>query len=226
MAETPIIVISSCHNGTGKTTVALNLAAALWSDGYKIKLFAPNNEKISDFIEKRKQMNRQCNIDMPLPEIIDSIEVINEEKTVLIAVIPSNDNEKFADVFYKAHTLISLGYEKEDFNWSFAHPYINLIWQAKKNTAARGIKYLNWIVVQNKLQNDSDDLSFVLQPLAKQFGFRIAEPLRQRNAYRYIENGYCAADMAKYRQIFKMSMDDVYARREILNLTDDLWKHK
>lgn len=226
MAETPIIVISSCRGGTGKTTVALNLAAALWSDGYKIKLFAPNNEKISDFIEKRKQMNRQCNIDMPLPEIIDSIEITNEEKTVLIAVIPSNDNEKFADVFYKAHTLISLGYEKEDFNWSFAHPYINLIWQAKKNTAARGIKYLNWIVVQNKLQNDSDDLSFVLQPLAKQFGFRVAEPLRQRNAYRYIENGYCAADMAKYRQIFKMSMDDVYARREILNLTDDLWKHK
>lgn len=226
MAETPIIVISSCRGGTGKTTVALNLAAALWSDGYNVKLFAPNNEKISDFIEKRKRMNRQCNIDMPLPEIIDSIEITNEEKTVLIAVIPSNDNEKYADVFSKAHTLISLGYEKEDFNWSFAHPYINLIWQAKKNTAARGIKYLNWIVVQNKLQNDSDDLSFALQPLAKQFGFRIAEPLRQRNAYRYIENGYCAADMAKYRQIFKMSMDDVYARREILNLTDDLWKHK
>lgn len=226
MAETPIIVISSCRGGTGKTTVALNLAAALWSDGYNVKLFAPNNEKISDFIEKRKQMNRQCNIDMPLPEIIDSIEITNEEKTVLIAVIPSNDNEKFADVFYKAHTLISLGYEKEDFNWSFAHPYINLIWQAKKNTAARGIKYLNWIVVQNKMQNDNDDLSCVLQPLAKQFGFRVAEPLRQRNAYRYVENGYCAADMAKYRQIFKMSMDDVYTRREILNLTDDLWKHK
>jgi hypothetical protein len=224
MAETPVIVISSCKSGVGKTTVALNLAAALWSDGYKIKLFAPNNEKINDFTEKRIQMNRQCNIAMPLPEIITSWDEEPEDKTVVIAVIPSADNEKFADVFYKAHTLISLGCEKEDFNWSFAHPYINLIWQAKKNTAARGIKYLNWIVVQNKMQND--DLSSELMPLAKQFGFRIAEPLRQRGAYRYTENGYCTADMAKYKQVFKMSMDDVYARREILNLTDDLWKHK
>ena len=227
MTDTPIIVISSSENATGKTTVALNLAAALWSDGYKIKLFAPGNRNISDFMEKRRQMIVQCKTDMPLPEAVNDVEITNDEdKTVLIAVIPSDENERYTDVFSKAHTLISVGCEKDDFDWSFSHPYINLIWQAKKNAAARGIKYLNWIVVQNKLENEKNNLSDNLQPLARQFGFRIAEPLHDRNAYRYIGNGYCAADMAKYRQIFKMSMDDVYARREILNLTDDLWKRK
>lgn len=227
MLQTPIIVISSDKKNTGKITVALNLAAALWNEGYQVKLFAPNNEKIQDFIEKRKLMNRQCNAELPMPQIINDIDAENNtEKDVIIAVVPSDRNQEYANVFNKAHTLISLGCKKEDFDWSFAHPYINLIWQSKKNAAARGIKYLNWIVVQNKLQNEKDNLTSQLQPLAKQFGFRLAEPLWFRNAYKYAENGYCSADMAKYRQIFKMSMDDVYARREILNLTDDLWKRK
>ena len=226
MTSTPIIVISSCEHEAGKTTVALNLAAALWSDGYEVKLFAPNNWTVGDFMAKRRQMNIQCNTDMPLPQIVENVSGDFGDKAVVIAIIPNEKNEYYADIFALAHTLISLGCEKEDFNWSLSHPYINLIWQAKKNAAAKGTKYLNWIVLQNMLHNETDSLSSELAPLAKQFGFRIAEPLYWRNAYRYITNGYCAADMAKYRQIFKMSMDDVYARREILNLTDDLWKHK
>lgn len=226
MADTPLIVISSCTHEVGKTTVALNLAAALWSDGYNVKLFAPDNWVVADFMAKRQQMNMQCKTDMPLPQIVEDIKGNFDDKAVLIAVIPNEKNACFADVFASAHTLLSIGREKNDFDWSFSHPYINLIWQAKKNAAARGIKHFNWIVVQNQMHNESENLNSELQPLAKQFGFRIAEPLCWRNAYRYVTNGYCAADMAKYRQIFKMSMDDVYARREILNLTDDLWKHK
>lgn len=226
MAQTPVIVISSSQKGTGKTTLALNLAAALWSDGYKVGLFAPDNLAVRDFLEKRTLMNTQCNVDMPLPLLVETISDSADEKSVVIAVIPSDKNENYADVFYKAHTLISVGCEKADFDWSFAHPYVNLIWQVKKNAAANGVKYLNWIAVQNRLYSDKDNLKEELAPLSKQLGFRISEPLYFRNSYRYVQSGYCVSDMAKYRATFKMSMPDVYARREILNLTDDLWKHK
>lgn len=226
MAETPIIVISSSEKDVGKTTIGVNLAAALWSDGYKVKLYAPENSVVDGFMSRRLLMCSQCKIDMPMPRIVNSIDEDYDEKTIVLAIIPSADNEKYSEVFFKAHTLISLGCEKSDFNWSFSHPYINLIWQTKKNAASKGVKYFNWIVVQNKLTDEKNNLSENLQNMGKQLGFRVAEPLHYRNAYKYVENGYCAADMAKYRQIFKMSMDDVYARREILNLTDDLWKHK
>ena len=226
MTETPLIVVSSCEHEVGKTTVALNLAAALWSDGYKVKLFAPHNWAVADFMAKRRQMTEQCKADMPVPQIIENINGEFEDNSVIIAVIPSDKNEKYTDVFAAAHTLLSIGCEKKDFDWSFSHPYINLIWQVKKKAAARGVKHFNWIVVQNQIHDENEILSTDLQSRAKQLGYRLAEPLYWRNAYRYVTNGYCAADMAKCRQIFKMSMDDLYARREILNLTDDLWKHK
>ncbi len=226
MAETPVIVISSSEKDVGKTTIGINLAAALWSDGYKIKLYAPENSTVDRFISQRLLMCSQCKIDMPMPQMINSLNDDYDEKTIILAVIPSSENDKYSEVFFKAHTLISLGCEKKDFDWSFSHPYINLVWQTKKNAAARGIKQFNWIVVQNKFSNENKIIREELPNMGKQLGFRVAEPLYYRNSYKYVENGYCAADMAKYRKVFKMSMDDVYARREILNLTDDLWKHK
>lgn len=226
MTETPIIVISSCGHEVGKTTVALNLSAALWSDGYNVKLFAPDNYTVSDFLSKRKQMNLQCKICMPMPQIVENVTDDFGDNAVTVAIIPNEKNEHYTDIFAAAHTLLSIGCEESDFDWSFSHPYINLIWQAKKTAAAKGVKYFNWIAVQNMIHHEKESLKKELEMSAKQLGFRVADPLYWRGSYRYVTNGYCAADMAKYRQIFKMSMDDVYARREILNLTDDLWKHK
>lgn len=226
MTKAPVIVISSTSQAVGKNTIALNLAAAMWSEGYDVKLFAPDNKIVEDFLEKRRLISQQCQIDMPIPQVVDNVSIEETDKTVVIAIIPSNQNDEWAEVFYKAHTLISVGCTENDFNWTLQHPYINLIWQSKKQAAARGVKYLNWIVIQNMLDNDANKLQSYLQSLARQLGFRIAEPIYRRVSYQYLQDGYCTADMAKYRHVFKMSMDDVYARHEILNLTDDLWKHK
>lgn len=226
MQEIPIIVISSATPNVGKTTLALNLAAALWSDGYKVKLLAPHNAKVGYFLEQRQNLCRQTGVELPLPELIEQIEdnVEPAEKTVIIADIPTAENEKYANVFAKAHTLITVATDVADLEWPLTHPYVSLIWEAKKNIAARGIKYLNWIAVLNQVE-DEVDLS-QLQDAVKRFGFRVAEPLHYRQAFQYIENGYCAADMAQFRKLFKMSMPDVYARREILTLTDFLWQNK
>lgn len=224
--ETPVIVISSPKKKAGKTTLALNLAAALWSDSYNVKLFAPLNPEVALFMAQREVLRNQSQTDLPMPELVDYVDASakNGEKTVIIADIPTENAADYASVFAKAHTLITVGHEVADFDWPLTHPYVNLIWEAKKNIAARGIKYLNWIAVLNQIEDDNADIKNSLSAATKRFGFRVAEPLHDREAFRYIENGYCAADMANFRKLFKMSMGDVYARREILTLTDFLWR--
>ena len=224
--EVPVIVISSSSAGAGKTTLALNLAAALWSDSYKVRLFAPHNETVRQFMAQRRILRTQRGTDLPLPELIDDISELSvaDDKTVVIADIPAQGAEHYAEVFAKAHTLITVGKSAADFEWPLTHPYINLIWEAKKSIAARGIKYLNWIAVLNQTTEDTESIKQTMAAATKRFGFRVAEPLHDREAFRYIENGYCAADMANFRKLFKMSMSDVYARREILTLTDFLWQ--
>ena len=226
MTDIPIIVISSSNVQTGKTTLALNLAAVLWSDGYDILLFAPHNKDIESFMQQREMLNKQSAVCLPMPQIIDSISNIPEkqEKSVIIADIPTVENGQYRKIFSMAHTLISMGNDVEDLSWDFSDSYMEIIWQAKKDIAARGIKYLNWIAMLNNQENSDNEKILILQEKAKKYGYRIAEPLKFRNAYKYWQNGYCTADMAKFRGIFKMSLEDVYARREILKLTDFLWK--
>ncbi|MBR1825058.1 MAG: hypothetical protein IJ770_00525 [Alphaproteobacteria bacterium] len=228
MVDVPVIVISSSVAGVGKTTLALNLAAALWSDGYTVHLFAPHNETICNFLVQREKICVQSGGVLPMPAITDDISSVlaDSDKTVIIADIPTAENEQYAEVFAAAHTLITVARSPKDLQWELTHPYMNLVWETKKNVAARGIKYLNWIAVLNETDTPSQDTLGALKDAAKKYGFRIAEPVHTRDAFRYIENGYCAADMAKFRQLFKMSMTDVYARREILTLTDFLWQGK
>lgn len=226
MNNAPIIVISSSVSGVGKTTLTLNLGAALWSDGYEVKLFAPHNSIIENFIRQRRILCSQSGVDLPFPQLMPTFEpeLEHSDKTVILADIPTAENSAYKNVFAQAHTLISIATDEQNLQWNLTDPYMNLIWEAKKSIAARGIKYLNWIAVLNKVSEQKNIDCSKLADTAKRMGYRVAEPLHERDAFRYVENGYCAADMAKYRQLFKMSMPDVYARREILTLTDFLWQ--
>lgn len=227
MSEIPVIVISSPQQQSGKTTLALNLAAALWSDGYHVNLFMPENTVVDDFISRRLEFCMRYKISLPAPRSITDLSDMvpsSDTKEVIIADIPTAQNEKYADIFSKAHTLITIADKPSVMQWELNDPYLNLIWQAKKNIAARGIKYLNWIAVAN-LKSEKDWRSS-LDDLSHRYGFRIAPPLKNRQAYRHTDEGYCAADMTGNSKIFKMSFEDVYARREILKLTDFLWQQK
>ena len=227
MAKVPVIIISSATEKVGKTTLALNLAAALWSDDYNVYLLAPHNHIVQRFVEQRQLLCKQCEVNLPMPELIDDINKLENvsEKSVIIADIPTAKNLQYAEVFSHAHTLVSVATKPTDLQWQATDPYLNLIWDTKKKLAARGVRYLNWIAVLNEVNSISDAEAALLEKTAKRLGFRVADTIHSRDAFRYIDNGYCAADMAKFRSLFKMSMSDVYARREILTLTDFLWQH-
>jgi hypothetical protein len=227
MSEIPVIVISSSREGTGKTTLALNLAAAMWCDGYEVGLLTNDNVAVQNFMQKRRDLCQKYKIKMPFPYLLQSAEEFpfsNNEKKVIIADIAATDTQRYAALFALAHTLITVAATREDLNWGLNHPYANVIWQAKKQHAASGTPYMNWIVVPDQLTAASDDFSDTLSELARRHGFRVASPLHFRSAFQHINDGYCAADMAVFPQVFPMAMADVYARREILTLTDFLWQ--
>ena len=228
MTEVPIIVISSANDGTGKTTLVLNLAAALWADGFDVGLISSNPENWQNFLEKRRILCRENHLNLPFPRILNNSQQMPYEegkKQVILADISSSDNQKYASLFEIAHTLITVAARRPDLDWPLNHPYAKLVWQIRKSAATRGIKYLNWILVQNQLTAVSDDFSDVITSQSKRFGFRVAAPLHFREAFCHIQDGFCAADMLLAPQFFKMTMADVYARREILTLTDFLWQN-
>ncbi|MBR1904051.1 MAG: hypothetical protein IJ824_02610 [Alphaproteobacteria bacterium] len=228
MAQIPVIIISSACDGTGKTTLALNLAAALWADGFEVGLIASRQQNWQNFLQKRRALCQENHLDLPFPQILDSAQQmlpVADKKQVIIADIAAGDNPKYAALFETAHTLITVAARRSDLDWEFNHPYANLIWQVRKSAAVRGVKYLNWILVQNQLTAASNDFADVVASQAKRFGFRVATPLHFREAFCHIQDGFCAADMLLAPQFFKMTMADVYARREILTLTDFLWKN-
>ena len=113
----------------------------------------------------------------------------------------------------------------DDILWQPSDSYLNLVWNVKKHQAAAGIKYLNWVVVENKVVSENDELSNQLVQQSRRFGFRPAPALKQRKAYTHIAEGYGAADLIDAKTI-NMSMADVYARRELLVLADFVWQQK
>lgn len=224
MSEVPIIVISSPFVQCGKTTLSLNLAAALWNDGYQVSLFAPKNETVMQFLRQRRKLCADKKINLPMPKLIDNLSAKeSDDKEVFIAVIPAENMHDYEQIFNQAHTLVTIITSVKDAFFSAASDYLTLIWNAKKHIAARGVKNANWILVPYIAKNLDEDKN-KLNEAARRYGFRVADILPYRDAYNHIKEGYCAADMKQYDSVFHMSFADVYARREILCLADFFWK--
>lgn len=220
----PLIVISSPKAGAGKTTLAFNLAAALLRDGYKVGIYSEN---AADFLRKRALLLPN-NPNLKMMQNIGKADLLAEnylDSTAVVVDVPSEQNSDFIPVFSRAHTIITVVQNTADILWQPSDSYLNLIWTVKKHQAASGIKYLNWVLVENKAVSEDDELGRQLVQQSRRFGFRTAPALEKRKAYTHIDEGYGAADLIG-TQTINMSMADVYARRELLVLADFVWQHK
>lgn len=222
MSSLPIIVVSSPKEKIGSSVLALNLAGALWNDGYKVGLFSSDLSETDAFLKEREKFNKAKNAKIFMPKRVEN-PAQSGEISALVADIKAKDYAQYEDVFNFAHTLITPLNSENDILWQANDAYLNFIWKIKKNQAARGVKYLNWILVPYLKQNTTD-FSDKLQTQAKRFGFKIAPAIYYRDEYMHINEGYCASDLRDKKLENMMTLQDVYARREILQLTDFIWK--
>ena len=222
MADVPVIVVSSPKPQSGNSVLALNLAGALWNDGYKVGLFSSRPSEITDFLNKRAKLIKETKAKIAKPILIQSLNN-SADVSALVADIGAADYVLHEDVFSAAQTIITPLNYKDDVIWQANDKYLKFIWEVKKKQAARGIKYLNWIVVPY-LKEKHSDFTAEIESKAKLFGFKIAPAIYYRDEYMHVLNGYCAADLINKKLEKMMNLNDVYARREILKLTDFIWQ--
>lgn len=225
MFDVPVIVVSSPKSESGNTVLSLNLAGALWNDGYKVGFFSSNSESAEKFLSARNKFNLEHKTELTTPQIVKDFADISEFSAV-IADISQADYKNFEHIFNMAHTLITPLNSKDDISWQFNDDYLNFIWKIKKNQAAHGRKYLNWIIVPYLKNKDAATFSAQLEEQGQRFGFRIAPEIYYRDEYMHVADGFCSADLIAPSLAASMTLADVYARREILKLTDHIWQKK
>ena len=204
MVDTPIIVISSPKRKNGSSVLALNLAGALWNDGYQVGLFSSNPDEIRKFLVSRIKFCSSQNIKLAQPKLLTNI----NDLAGLSAVIADISADKYQEneaVFNAVHTLITPLNNENDISWQ------------------PDDEYLNWIIVPY-LQKSGSVEFLHLSEASRRYGFRIAPAIYYRDEYMHISNGFCSADLRNEKLANLMSLNDVYARREILKLADFIWK--
>lgn len=104
-------------------------------------------------------------------------------------------------------------------------PYAEFVWNVKKQLAAKGKPYLNWIITGNKttaLKSRNKNFIFeVLIKLGRLYGFRFCSGFKDRVIYKELFlDGITVLDMQQDVLKRKMSMSHLAAKMEIKNLAE------
>ncbi len=245
-----IIVISNEKGGTGKSTISMHLAIKLLNEGFKIATMDLDARQgtLSKYIENRRKFCTAQNISLPTPkhfevhlgqesEIADKINALSSHFDAIIIDTPGTKNQLFEEAHQYADTIITpISDSLIDLNViadidfqtgkmiKIGH-YADFIWEVKKNLAAKGKSYLNWIVVGNKTSNlKSKNKSTVfsqLEKLSKTYGFRLNDGLKDRVIYKelFLE-GLTVLDMRHEKLKMKMNLSHLAAKREIQKIAE------
>lgn len=175
-----IIVIGNEKGGTGKSTIAMNLAIKLLLENFKIAVIDLDGRQssLTKYIANRRQFSEKNNLSLPLPlhyvfeplkdesntqEIKDLIEELSTRCDAIIIDIPGSKNYLFDLAHQYPHTLITpIGDSLIDLSViadinpengevvSTGH-YSEYVWEVKKQRASKNLPYLNWIICGNKI---------------------------------------------------------------------------
>lgn len=187
-----------------------------------IYTYAPE-ENFSQIKNSRQQVSDKIN---ELAQIYDAI----------IIDTPGSKNYLFDEAHFHADTLITpISDSLIDLNAiadidldskTIGKPghYASFVWEVKKQLAAKGHAYLNWIVVGNKTSNyNSKNKNIVfeyLEKLGKLFGFRFTPGLKDRIIYKELFlMGLTVLDMQHPDLRMKMTMSHLAAKREVKSVS-------
>ena len=177
-------------------------------------LIAANRENISSRINELRREYDAIIIDTPGTKNYLFDEAHRHADTLITPMTDSLiDLNVMADIDLESATIGKPGH------------YAAFIWDTKKQMAADGRGYLNWIVVGNKTSNyNSKNKSAVfeyLERLGKLFGFRFTPGLKDRIIYKelFLE-GLTVLDMQNPAIRMKMTMSHLAAKREVRSLAE------
>lgn len=217
-----VVVISSINQKSGKTLLTAHLSIMLAKE-YKTAVFdGTNNSGLSDFIAKRHTLNLGKDYNLPIPDYKtltkQNFETIENYDVV---ILDSPDSKYFchADIFItpmrETDGISSLS--------SGGSLYASLIWEAKKQRAAKNKSAFKWVVVPNDEYNKEEYQ--ILEKTSKLLGFSVAPYFTNRPEYEQgLKEGITVIDkdMPKLKTLF--DLPDLYARRDLKKLTDFIWQ--
>lgn len=250
-----IIVISNEKGGTGKSTLSMHLAVLLLNEGFSVATIDVDGRQgtLSKYIENRKRYIHKNELSLPMPEHVSfsidndasenmkkleqTIEKLSEKFDAIIIDTPGSKNYLFDEAHKYTDTLITpisdsfldltviadIDFETQKI-MNPSH-YATHIWEVKKQLAAQGKAYLNWIVVGNKISpfqsNNQKQVFEYLKQLEKLYGFRSLIGVKDRAIYKemFLE-GLTVLDMQNDMLKMKMSMSHLAAKREIFKLAE------
>ena len=105
--------------------------------------------------------------------------------------------------------------------------YSEMVWEARKQKAARDGRTLDWIVMRNRLSSlaarNKQEMERVIRLLAKRVGFRIAPGLSERVIFRELFlRGLTMLDVFEIGDRSKPQLSHVAARQEVRGLLNAL----
>ncbi len=183
-----VIVIGSGSAGAGKTTLALNIAAALTRASQKVGVIDLDlsQRTLSQFLSARR--DERLDVSAPADERAFSaaLQDMSAGCAYLIIDAPSTVNDFSLAAHARGDTLITtlvhsaeLGVTKTGASLA-PSAYSEMVWEARKQKwRARGGP-IDWVVLRNRVERSGARNEAALAALSARMGFRIAPGLAER----------------------------------------------
>jgi chromosome partitioning protein len=238
-----IIVLANEKGGTGKSTLAVHLAVALESAGYRTQLLDldPRQRSSDRYLENRRASAERLGVALPTPasRVLDpdidpapDLLGLAPVARVVLVDLPGRDSPLGRRMLSKADTLVTpindsfldfdlLGrVDAEDYAVTRPGFYAELVWKARQQRAREHARALDWVVVRNRLATlearNRKRVGGALQELSRRVGFRVAPGLSERVIFRELfPSGLTLLDIDCLPET---TMSHVAARAELRDL--------
>ena len=249
-----IIVVSNEKGGTGKSTISMHLAIKLMYEQYNVAVIDLDGRQgsLSKYINARRSFCKKNDINLPIPlhyeyeplddksnsrEVKSLIEDLSTKVDALIIDTPGAKNYLFDIAHLYPHTLVTpisdslidlsviAEVDPDTGEVIRAGNYAEYIWEVKKNLAAKGLPYLNWVVCGNHISNlrsrNKDIVFGKLENLAKLYGFRFTPGIKDRVIYKELFlDGLTVLDLNQPGINSRMTMSQLAAKIELNDVAE------
>jgi len=243
-----VILVGNEKGGTGKSTVAVHLTAALLSEGARVAVvdLDARQQSTGHFFANRAVWDAAHGAGLPQPCAVPAVRDAEELRAAfgtpadyLVVDTPGADTELsraahgFADVIVTPMNDSFVDFDMlgvvDPVTLEVVRPslYAETVWEARKARAIAGGRAIDWVVLRNRLApvaaRNRRRVDERLATLSRRVGFRPIAGLRDRVIYRELfPFGLTVSDLSKTVRPVQVSLAHVVARQELRVLLFEL----